>query len=159
MYTQFFLFLNGSINGTLFFSDPVNFRINGRFEGTLNVKGKLVVGEKAVVSANIQGEVVIISGVVKGNIRADRLISLTSTANVSGDIETPGLSVQEGAVLNSRCKMGTERFTLSELAEYLSVETEKVVEWVDTGKLPAQKDGSEFIFDRKEVELWVAQNR
>jgi excisionase family DNA binding protein len=154
-----FLDVNASMKGTLTFSDPVNLRINGKFEGTLEAKGSLIVGERAVVSANIEGEAIIISGLVKGKIRATKIITLTSTANVYGDIETPRLSIQEGAVLNSTCKMSPERFTLPELADYLSVETTKVLEWINSGKLPAQKEGSEFIFDRREVELWVAQNR
>lgn len=154
-----YLDVNASMKGTLTFSDPVNLRINGKFDGTLQAKGNLIIGDRAIVSADIEGESIIISGLVKGKIKASKIITLTSTANVYGDIEAPRLSVQEGAILNGICRMGTERFTLPELADYLSVETAKVLEWVNTGKLPAQKDGGEFIFDRREVELWVAQNR
>ncbi len=154
-----FLDVNASMQGTMVFSDPVNLRINGRFEGSLQAKGRLVVGESAVVVADIEGEDIIISGLVKGKMKSTKTVTLTATANVIGDIETVKLSIEEGAVLNGHLKMKGERFSLPELADYLSVESSKIMEWVSTGKLPAQKEGGDFIFDRREVELWVAQNR
>ena len=81
-----YLDVNASMQGTMTFSDPVNLRINGRFEGTLQTKGKLVVGEDAVVTADIDGEIIIVSGLLKGNIRASKLLTLSPTANVIGDI-------------------------------------------------------------------------
>ena len=40
--------VNASMQGTLRFDDPVNLRINGKFEGTLDTKGMLMVGERPV---------------------------------------------------------------------------------------------------------------
>jgi len=154
-----YLDVNASMQGTMTFSDPVNLRINGRFEGTLQTKGKLVVGEDAVVTADIEGEIIIVSGLIKGNIKASKLLTVTPSANISGDILAAKLEVQSGAVINSRIKMTGEQFSLPELADYLSVESNKIMEWVNNGKLPAQRNGGEYIFDRREVELWVAQNR
>lgn len=151
--------VNASMQGSLVFSEPVNLRINGKFEGNLKTKGNLIIGEGAVISADIEGENIIISGRVKGKIKSTTVVSLTPTANVYGEIETPKLSIQEGAVFNGRCKMLIEKLTLPELAEYLSVESSKIVEWVNNGRLSAQKEGNELVFDKKEVELWVAQNR
>ncbi len=151
--------VNAAMQGTMVFSEPVNLRINGKFEGNLTAKGNLIIGEDAKVTADIEGEDVVISGLVRGNIKATGTLSLTPTANVFGDIETIRLSVQEGAVMNGKCKMYTERLTLSELSDYLSVDTDKIIEWANSGKLPAQKEGSELVFDRRELELWVEQNR
>lgn len=151
--------VNAAMQGSLVFSEPVNLRISGRFEGNLKTKGNLIIGEGAVISADIEGENIVISGLVRGKIKSTAVVSITSTANVYGDIETPKLSIQEGAVFNGKCKMFIEKITLPELAEYLSVESSKILEWVNNGRLPAQKEGNEFVFDRKEVELWVSQNR
>jgi excisionase family DNA binding protein len=154
-----FLDVNAAMQGSLIFSEPVNLRINGKFEGTLKAKGSLIVGEGAMITADIDGEQVIISGSVRGKIKSSRTIGLTSTANVYGDVETPQFSIEEGAVFNGRCKMVAERLSLPDLAEYLAVESSKIVEWVQSGKLAAHKEGNELTFDKREVESWVAQNR
>ncbi len=151
--------VNASMQGTLVFSDPVNLRINGKFEGSLKTKGNLIIGENAVVSADIEGENIIISGSVKGNIKSTAIVTITSTASVYADIQTPRISIEEGAIFNGNCKMISEKLTLDELAEYLSVETSKILEWVNSGKLPAEKEGQNLVFDRKEVDLWMAANK
>jgi len=151
--------VNATMKGDLVFSDPVNLKINGKFEGTLKAKGNLIIGEKATVFADIEGENIIISGLVKGKIKSTSLVTLTNQAVVYADIEAPKISIQEGAVFNGSCRMYTEKITLGELAEYLSVEKEKILEWVNTGKLLAQKEGDTLVFDKKEVEAWVAFNR
>jgi len=55
-----FLDVSAAMQGSLAFSDPVNLRINGKFEGTLTTKGKLVVGRNADVKADIIGENVMV---------------------------------------------------------------------------------------------------
>ncbi|MCM8823105.1 MAG: polymer-forming cytoskeletal protein [Candidatus Omnitrophica bacterium] len=151
--------VNAAMQGSLIFSDPVNLRINGRFEGNLKTKGVLTIGENAKVFADIEGEKIVIAGYVKGKIKALQGVSLTSTAEVNADIDTPILSIQEGANFNGKCKMRGEKIELKELAEYLSVEEAKIVEWVNSGKLSATKENDKLIFDRKEVEAWIEQNR
>jgi len=151
--------VNAAMQGSLVFSDPVNLRINGRFEGNLKTKGTLTIGTKASVLADIDGENIIISGYVKGKIRALYLVSLTSSANVSADIDAPRISIEEGAVFNGKCRMKGEKLNISELSDYLSVEEDKIMEWVDNGKIPVEKDNERLLFDRKEVEAWIGQNR
>jgi len=151
--------VNATMQGSLVFSDPVNLRINGRFEGSLKTKGNLIVGEKATVFAEIEGENIIISGVVRGKIKSTQIVSLSSTANVYADIHTPKISIEEGAIFNGKCTMIGEKLSLEEVADFLSVDREKVIEWVNNGRIPAQKEGNGYVFDRREVELWVEQNR
>jgi excisionase family DNA binding protein len=151
--------INATMQGSLVFSEPVNLRINGKFEGTLNTKGNLMVGENAIVNADIIGEDMILGGRISGKINASRMVTLTSTAQVNGDIEVPKLVVEEGAIFNGKCKMPQGRLSLSELSDYLSVEEEKIMEWVGKGKIPVQKEGEGLFFDRRSVEDWITQNR
>jgi len=151
--------VNAAMQGSLVFSDPVNLRINGKFEGTLKTKGTLTVGQKAYVLADIIGEKIIVSGYIKGKVKATQLLCLGSTANVNGDVESPRFSVEEGAILNGKCKMRGEKLNLSELSTYLSVEETKIMEWVNSGKIPVEKEDNELIFDRSEVETWIGENR
>ncbi len=151
--------VNATMQGSLVFSDPVNLRINGRFEGNLKTKGNLIIGERATVFAEIEGENIIISGLVRGKIKSTQIVSLSSTANVYADIHTPKISIEEGATFNGKCTMIGEKLSLEEVADFLSVDKEKVIEWVNNGRIPAQKEGNGYVFDRREVELWVEQNR
>ncbi|MBU0693558.1 MAG: polymer-forming cytoskeletal protein [Candidatus Omnitrophica bacterium] len=151
--------VNAAMQGSLIFSDPVNLRISGKFDGNLTTKGKLIIGENAEVNADIVGENIAIAGQVKGKIKATRTITLRSTANVSVDIETPKISIEEGATFNGRCKMVEEKMSLPELADYLSIEEEKIKDWVNNDRIPAERDGEKLLFDRKKVEAWISHNR
>lgn len=149
--------VSASMRGSLVFSDPVNLRINGKFEGNLSTKGVLIIGNEADIKADIIGEEITISGTVKGKIKATVSLKFTSTAHVTGDVEMYRFSIEEGAIFNGRCNMLNGKISLEEISDYLSVEESKIVEWVDNGKIPVEKEGSKMLFDRKKVEQWIAQ--
>lgn len=161
--------VDASMQGSLVFKDPVNLKINGRFEGTLNTKGNLMIGEHAVISADITGDSIVIAGKVNGNVYALKELKLISPGCVVGDIRTPLLSVAEGAILEGNCTMLSKVkpehssrqnvMTPEELAKYLEVDTSLVFEWVNAGKLPGTKDGSSWMFDRTKVDEWVAAGK
>ena len=46
-----------------------------------------------------------------------------------------------------------------ELARYLEVDLNSIMDWVNAGKLPGHKEGSDWRFDRKEVDSWVASGK
>ena len=148
--------VNAAMQGSLVFSDPVNLRINGKFEGSLNTKGKLTIGQAAEIKADIIGENITISGSVRGNVKATEIVRLLSTAQVIGSIEVPKISIDEGAIFNGKCRTAEARISLEELSDYLSVEEKKIVEWVEGGKIPVEKEGNRLLFDRREVESWIA---
>ena len=161
--------VNASMQGTLRFDDPVNLRINGKFEGTLTTKGVLMVGEKADIVADITGESILIAGTVKGNIVANRNLVLEPTAHLEGDVIAPLLMVEEGAVLNG-CMSMTKKaakgnfsrgdwMTVEQLSKYLEVEMNKVTEWANGGKLPCTKEGGEWVFERTKVDQWIAEGK
>ena len=81
--------VDASMQGTLSFKDPVNLKINGKFEGILNTKGNLMIGEHASVNADVTGESIIIAGNVRGNISALKELKLIAPACVVGEIKTP----------------------------------------------------------------------
>lgn len=147
--------VDATMQGTLSFSDPVNLRINGEFDGQLTTKGNLIIGQTAYVKAQIKGESVFVSGRVRGPIKADN-IKLSSTAEVYGDIQAAIVSIEEGAVFNGRCQMTGNKASLEEISDYLSVEKDKVIEWVDANKIPVEREGSKLWFDRKKVDQWMA---
>ncbi len=151
--------VNATMQGNMIFSDPVNLRINGKFEGNLNTKGNLIIGEDAEVNAEIIGENIIVAGKVKGKIKATKILSLSSTAEVIADLETPKVTIEEGAFFNGKCKMPQDKMLLGELSDYLSVEEETIMDWVTKGRIPVQKENEDLLFDRKEVESWINSNK
>ena len=161
--------VDASMQGNLSFRDPVNLRINGRFEGSLDTLGSLVVGENAVVKAQITGEAVTVSGKVTGNVIAKRQLTILPPGQVIGDIQTPVLEIGKGAVLQGNCRMTPEKefqstgrrevLTAEELARYLEVETSSVLEWAERGRIPAIREGSLWKFDRSKIDEWVTNER
>lgn len=81
-------------------------RIDGRVEGEIITKGTLVVGETAVIDAEITAGTVVSGGRINGNITASAKVHLMSPASLSGSIRTPVLIIEEGAKFNGNCDMG-----------------------------------------------------
>ncbi|MFA5276108.1 MAG: polymer-forming cytoskeletal protein [Candidatus Omnitrophota bacterium] len=151
--------VDASMQGSLSFKDPVNLRINGKFEGTLETRGNLTIGPTAVVNADIVGDNIIVGGRIKGRMTAKERLTLLPTAIVSGDIFTVRLNIAEGAVFEGSCSMLHDFLNAQELARYLEVDLNSVMEWVNAGKLPGHKEGNDWRFDRKEVDSWVASGK
>jgi cytoskeletal protein CcmA (bactofilin family) len=83
--------------GTLCFASSLE--LNGRFEGEIIAEGPLVIGETAVVKANIKAQsTVIVRGKLQGNIEAKDKVEIATSAHVYGDVVAPKFSLSEGAV-------------------------------------------------------------
>lgn len=81
-------------------------RIDGSLTGSINVKGKLVVGP----SGSIEGEIICqnadISGTIKGKIGVAELLALKSSSKLTGDIITNKIAIEPGAAFSGSCSMG-----------------------------------------------------
>jgi excisionase family DNA binding protein len=151
--------VDASMQGSLIFKDPVNLRINGKFEGTLETKGNLTIGTSAIVSADIVGDNIIIGGRVKGRVTARERLTLLPTAIFEGDVYPARLNVAEGAILEGSCLMLHDFLNAEELSRYLEVDLNSIMEWANSGKIPGSKDGNSWKFDRKTIDSWVASGR
>jgi len=85
-----------------------SFRIDGYFKGTVNSDSMLVIGEQGKVEADIKVGYIVISGEVKGTVRATDKVEVHNTGRVIGTIITPKLAVQEGAYLEANCQAGEQ---------------------------------------------------
>jgi len=161
--------VDASMQGSLTFKDPVNLRINGTFDGSLDTKGSLTIGENAVVKADIRGEDITIAGEVRGDIAAMNSLKIVPPARVLGDVTTPTLQVAEGAILQGNCQMlNSEKgspsrianyLSTEEVANYLDVDPTLVMKWVSSGKLPGVKEQDEWKFDRSKIDEWIANEK
>lgn len=91
------------IEGKFSFSGSV--LVNGHLHGEIISRDSLIVGEKAVVNASIQGDVVLISGEVVGAVSASTRLELLGNARVHGDVVAPVVIIEEGALLEGHCRM------------------------------------------------------
>jgi cytoskeletal protein CcmA (bactofilin family) len=81
-------------------------RVDGRFSGRITSgTGTLIVGAGGQVDANIEVAVCTIHGVVNGDIIASQRVELGRAAKLSGNIQTPSLVIEQGAVFEGSCKM------------------------------------------------------
>ena len=94
---------NSRISGNLFFKGPAE--INSTIEGEISGESLITIGEKAELTADIKSVKVIICGKVTGNIVAKEKVLLKKTAMLTGNIESPSIEIQEGAVFNGTCTM------------------------------------------------------
>ncbi len=83
-----------------------NFRIDGTLEGSINTKGKVVVGEKGLIQGDVFCQNADVEGAIKGKLQVAQLLALKSTANIHGDILVDKLSIEPGANFTGSCKMG-----------------------------------------------------
>ena len=155
--------VDASMTGTLAFKDPVNLRINGRFEGALDTKGNLAIGEKAQVKATIRGEAIVIKGTVNGTVVATGRVELLPGARVTGKLSSPRVVIQDGALFHGTLEMlGNAEpvwMTVEELARYLEVEPATVIQWAQAGRLPGQRQPDGWKFERQRIEEWLAQEK
>ena len=79
-------------------------RIDGVFEGTVDITGNLVIGESSKVIAEINANNVSIAGALKGNITGNR-IEILDTGRVWGDLRMNTLLLNEGAYLRGQTIM------------------------------------------------------
>ncbi len=159
--------VDASMQGTISFKDPVNLRINGSFEGKLDTRGNLTIGENAKVMANIHGDNIVIAGKVSGDVVATRSLALLGSATLKGNVSAPRLSMIEGAVLQGLVSMqgatsadGVDVYlTLKDVAQYLEVEAKIIEDWASSKKIPARFESGAWIFTKAEVDQWIQQER
>ena len=88
------------------FKGELNFKntlcIDGKFEGKVKTSDKLIVAEKGDVRADIEAGIVICKGKIRGNIIASQRVEICSTGKILGDVHTPALMIELGAVILGR---------------------------------------------------------
>lgn len=81
-------------------------RVDGHLIGTVSSdSGTLIIGTNGQVDANVSVAAAMINGTVNGDIIASEKLQLGRTARVMGNIQSPRLIVEEGAILEGSCSM------------------------------------------------------
>jgi len=136
--------LSGFVGGGTVVTGEANFKAMMRVDGHLSGRvtsnsGTLIVGANGKVDANIEVAVAVIHGTINGDIVATQRLELGRAAKVNGNIQTPSLIIEQGAVFEGSCKM----LQMSQAAEKNRKEGTRREEPLDTSSMqPITADGS-----------------
>ncbi len=119
-----------SFEGKLIFEGTV--RIDGKFQGEILTEDVVIIGETAKVNAEIKAGEIVISGQVEGNVHAKDTLEILAPARVHGNILTPKLSIQEGAIFDGSCQMEELEAPLNARISVLNPEAPKVHQGQET---------------------------
>ena len=98
-----FLGKNTSFEGKMSFEGMA--RLDGKFDGEIFSGDMLIIGETAIVNAEINVSTLVIDGKVSGNVSATGKIEIHSTGKLYGNITSPILVIEEGGLFDGTCKM------------------------------------------------------
>ena len=81
-------------------------RVDGTLSGSIQTKGKVVIGTTGMVEGDVNASNADVSGELKGAISVSELLALKSSAKLDGDIVTNKLAIEPGASFTGSCSMG-----------------------------------------------------
>jgi cytoskeletal protein CcmA (bactofilin family) len=89
-------------------------RIDGKVVGNILSKGRVVLGEYAVLDGTITATNAEIAGTINGSLLISEVTLIKSTGKVLGDLTTLKLVVEPGAVFSGNCIMSVKTLELNE---------------------------------------------
>jgi hypothetical protein len=91
--------INGNISG------DGDIRIDGTLQGNINILGKLIVGESAIIKGDIQAERAEIFGKITGKISVKDVLSIKATGSVEGDLYVGQLVIEKSGLFRGTSHM------------------------------------------------------
>ena len=137
--------LSGFVGGGTVVTGEANFKAMMRVDGHLSGRvssssGTLIVGANGKVDANIEVAIAVIHGTINGDIIATQRLELGRAAKVNGNIQTPSLIIEQGAVFEGSCKMLQMATEAEKSKKEMKVEPPKVEQKpLDASKMPAMR--------------------
>ena len=95
------------VSGDISFADQL--QVEGKVVGKIaSAAGTLVIGETGELEAQVDVGICVIHGSLYGDLIGKTKVEIRKTGKVHGDVITPVLLVEEGAVFNGAIKMSQE---------------------------------------------------
>jgi cytoskeletal protein CcmA (bactofilin family) len=134
--------LGAGINWKGSLSGSGGVRIEGSFEGEIDVRGLLVVGEAGRVTCeDLRANVVIVAGAVRGDITAEK-VEIRATGRVWGNVVTAAFATEEGAFLRGQIRM-EEHVDVHPAPAQAETAPEAESEEPEAGQETAEESGSQ----------------
>ena len=125
-------------------------RVDGHLIGTVTSEsGTLIIGTNGQVDANVSVAAAMVNGSVNGDVVASEKLQLGRTARVIGNIQSPRLIIEEGAILEGSCSMLKARETQEEAVASASLYDEEESQ-------PSLPTGMSMSEDEEETEAYLA---
>jgi cytoskeletal protein CcmA (bactofilin family) len=83
-------------------------RLDGTIDGEITAKDHLVIGESAVITAQIRAASIVVAGKVHGDITATHRIEIRPSGRVIGNLSAPVFVVHDGALFEGHCSMQSD---------------------------------------------------
>ncbi len=80
-------------------------RIEGAVQGAVRAGKAVVIGKEGLVIGDILTQDAVVSGRVEGSVTAESRLELQASCRIDGEVSTPRLQLEEGAVLNGSVNM------------------------------------------------------
>ena len=97
------------------FTSNGNVVMEGSLEGHIKSGGKVIVGPRAKINADIEASSADVAGEITGNLKVEGSLTIQSGAKINGDVECSSISIEEGGILNGKCNMrGDKQESLKE---------------------------------------------
>jgi cytoskeletal protein CcmA (bactofilin family) len=137
--------LSGFVGNGTTLTGEANFkgmlRVDGHLSGQVKSEGgTLIVGNNGQVDADIEVAVATIHGAVNGDITASQRLELGRAAKVNGNITTPSLVIEQGAVFEGSCRMIQQKAAHEKQREDSTRDESSAL---DTSSMPSVAESSE----------------
>ncbi|MCP4156273.1 MAG: polymer-forming cytoskeletal protein [bacterium] len=100
---------NSIVGKTLFIKGEISsdeeIIVEGKIEGKLNIKHRVVVGKSGVVNADIEAREIIIKGTVNGNVKGSYKVEIVPEGILNGNILSQRVVLAEGAIFKGNIDM------------------------------------------------------
>ncbi|MCK5908255.1 MAG: polymer-forming cytoskeletal protein [Flavobacteriales bacterium] len=82
-----------------------DFRVDGTIEGTIEIKGRIVIGQTGKIDGTMICTNAEVEGSLSGTVHVNDLLSLKQTAKITGDVTVGKLAIEPGATFDATCTM------------------------------------------------------
>ena len=91
------------ITGELFSNEQI--LIEGKIEGNLNVRNRVIIGKSGIVNADIDADEVVIEGTVNGNVKGHNKVEIVPEGVLNGNVVSKRVVLADGAVFKGNIDM------------------------------------------------------
>lgn len=128
-----------TLNGDLIFRDML--RVDGHLSGRITSdKGTLIVSSGGQVDASIEVGVAKINGTINGDITATERVEFGRAARVKGNIQTPALVIEQGAIFDGSCRMTEQAEAASQESKSADAKSPTLINRSSTRKYAATNE-------------------
>lgn len=113
-----------NLTGKLFTLNDV--RIDGKFTGELQAKGKIVVSELGEITGDVKGINIVIMGKAHGDFEAENNFQVASGGFFKGTVKTRFIHISDSAHFEGTCDISPTHKALDMVQPEESFETEKI---------------------------------